>query len=92
MMYPYIKLADETEVIHSNIIENNGLKIVEVHFERPKPYGFDSARISLPSYKWTLRDGFSDEEINEFESFTSRHAHSFFYYAETGGIPIAKAV
>ena len=41
MMYPYIELADETLITHSHLKEENGVKTVSVHFERPKPYGFD---------------------------------------------------
>lgn len=35
MMYPYMTLADETEIVHSQIIEENGVKKVIVNFERP---------------------------------------------------------
>jgi len=92
MMYPYMTLADDTEIVHSHLKEENGLKVVDVHFERPKPYGFDSARCSLPSYEWIIRDGFTDEEITIFERILQDNAHTFFKYAETGGINIAKAV
>ncbi len=33
MMYPYIILADETEITHSHIMEKDKIKEVEVHFE-----------------------------------------------------------
>jgi len=92
MMYPYMTLADETEIVHSHLKDENGTKTVLIHFERAKPYGFDSARISLPSYEWLIRDGFTEKEIKMFEEFTARHAHSLFYYAEIGGLDIAKAV
>ena len=91
-MYGYMTLPDETEVVHSHILGSDEQKSVEVHFERPKHYGFDSARIALPSYRWLLRDGFTDDEINDFEKFAARHAHTIFHCAETGGIPIAKAI
>jgi len=92
MMYPYMTLSDETEIVHSHLKEENSVKTVLVHFERPKLEGFDSARISLPSYQWILRDGFTDDEIKTFESYSARHAHNLFYYAEIGGIPLAKAI
>jgi len=92
MMYPYIELPDETLITHSHLKEENGVKIVNVHFERPKPYGFDSARISLPSYTWIMRDGYSDEEIKDFEDLAARHAHTLFHYAEIGGVPVAQAI
>ena len=91
-MYHYMVFPDETEIVHSHLKEENDIKTVLVHFERPKPYGFDSARISLPSYKWVMIDGFTDEEIKEFEDYSARHAHTILYYAEIGGIPIAEVV
>ena len=92
MMYPYITLNDETLITHSHLKEENGFKIVDVHFERPIDGGFDSARCRLPFYEWIIRDGYSDEEINNFERFLKRAAHSFYKYAEMGGLDIAKVV
>lgn len=90
MMYPYMKLDDETEITHSQIITgDNEEKRVEVHFERPTDDGFDVARCTLPSYQWIKREGFSDEEIGKFEMILKNNAHLFFKYAENGGIQIA---
>ena len=91
-MFPYITLPDETLITHSHLLEKNGVKTVKVHFERPKPFGFDSATCLLPSYEWILRDGYSDEEIAEFERMLQDGAHIFFKYAELGGIQIASEV
>jgi len=88
-MYPYIKLADETEITHSHIINNNNLQEIEVHFERPTENGFDMARCSLPSYKWLMCEGYSQNEIVEFELILRNHAHLLFKYAGSGGINIA---
>ena len=46
MMYPYMTLSDETEIVHSQLIEDKGIKKVIVNFERPTDNGFDSARTS----------------------------------------------
>ena len=89
MLYAYITLADETEITHSHIIERDGLKEVEVHFERPTEKGFDSARCSLPSYQWIKKTGFSDQEIQIFETLLKSNAHLFYKYAECGGLQIA---
>ena len=91
MMYPYMTLADETEIVHSHLIEENGVRMVEVHFERPKELGFDSARCRLPTYDWTIRDGFTDNEIMRFERFLRDSAHLLYKYAEIGGASVAKA-
>ena len=66
MMYEYMELPDQTLITHSQLIEKDGQKTVQVHFERPKAGGFDMARCELPSYVWLKRDGFSDEEIEKF--------------------------
>ncbi len=95
MMYPYMILADETEIVHSQIIEKDGVKKVSYSYEdfiegyRPTENGFDSARCELPDYKWTDRHGYSDEEIAMFEELLHSNAHLLYKYAENGGIQIA---
>lgn len=89
MMYPYITLADNTEIVHSQIIEENGQKKVYVNFERPTATGFDSARCELPGYIWVHREGYSDDEIAFFEQLLHSNAHLLYKYAENGGIQIA---
>lgn len=86
MMYEYLEFADRTLVSHSQIIEKEGQKTVQVHFERPKEGGFDAARCELPSYRWLMRDGFSDTEMAFFREFLQHNLHLIFRYAETGGI------
>ena len=92
MMYPYMTLADETEIVHSHLKGQDGAYEVEVHFERPRLYGFDSARCKLPSYEWIMSDGFTDEEIKWFEIFLQNNAQTIFKYAQLGGLEVAKAV
>ena len=89
MMYPYMTLSDETEIVHSQLIEDKGIKKVSVNFERPTDNGFDSARCELPEYKWTEKEGYSDEEIAFFEKLLHSNAHLLYKYAANGGIKIA---
>ena len=89
MMYPYMTLSDETEIVHSQLIEDKGIKKVIVNFERPTDNGFDSARCELPEYKWTEKEGYSDEEIAFFEKLLHSNAHLLDKYAANGGIKIA---
>lgn len=89
MMYPYMTLSDETEIVHSQLIEDKGIKKVIVNFERPTDNGFDSARCELPEYKWTEKEGCSDEEIAFFEKLLHSNAHLLYKYAANGGIKIA---
>jgi len=69
MMYPYTTFPNDTLVTHSHILGQQGEKIVEIHFKRPIQNGFDSARSTLPSYIWIMRDGFTDIEIKSFMQF-----------------------
>lgn len=89
MMYPYMTLADETEIVHSQIIEENGIQKVLVHFERPTEKGFDSARCELPSYNWIFKDGYTNDEIDMFEKLLRSNAHLLYKYAANGGVHIA---
>ncbi len=86
MIYPYMTLSDDTEITHTHLFEENGQNTVEVHFERPTDNGFESARCSLPSYKWILREGFTDDEIAFFDEFLRHNAHLIFKFAQNGGI------
>jgi len=86
MMYPYITLADETEITHSELLDKDDVQTVEVHFERPTEHGFDSARCVLPSYSWKFNDGYSDAEIAFFEELLRNNAHLLYRYAKQGGI------
>ena len=82
-------LSDETEIVHSHIIEKDGIQWVEVHFERPTEEGFDMARCLLPDYTWTKREGFTDKEMERFGRFLHSNAHLIYKYAASGGIKIA---
>lgn len=89
MMYPYMTLDDETEIVHSQIIHEEGKEKVIVNFERPTQDGFDSARCELPSYRWISIEGYSAEDIELFETFLHSNAHLLYRYAAAGGVDIA---
>ena len=89
MMYPYLILADQTEITHSHLIKRDGNNTVEVHFERPVQNGFQSARCRLPEYTWLFNEGFSAEDTAFFEELLRHNAHLFFRYAGQGGMHCA---
>ncbi|MCM1047718.1 MAG: hypothetical protein NC433_04760 [Clostridiales bacterium] len=78
MVYPYITLADGTEIVHTQTFEEDGIQKVEVHFERPTEDGFDTARCQLPSYTWLIRKGFSEGEMELYVSMSSKPNYIFF--------------
>ena len=89
MMYAYMTLGDGTEIVHSHLIEEDGIQKVIVHFERPNPDGFDDARCELPAYRWTEKKGFTDEEMAMFTKLLESNAHLIYRYAANGGVKIA---
>lgn len=89
MMYPYMTLYDGTEIVHSQIIEENDVQKIIVHFERPTEEDLYSARCELPEYKWIQKKGYSDEEITLFEQLLQSNAHLLYKYAAEGGVQIA---
>ena len=88
-MYPYMTLADGTEITHSQVFEEDGIQKVEVYFERPTQNGFDCARAQLPSYTWLKHEGYSDSEMKMFDQLLRSNAHLFYKYGSCGGIRIA---
>ena len=89
MMYPFMKLNDETEITHSQILVEGGVQKVEVYFERPTENGFDCARAVLPDYKWLKVEGYTQERIDFFDQLLRANAHLFYKYAAQGGVKIA---
>lgn len=81
MLYPYMTLIDETEIVYSQLIGHGSAEKVIVHFERPTENGFDSARCELPAYRRVLQDGYSDREISAFEEFLKKNARQIWEYA-----------
>ena len=87
MMYPFMTLNDETEIVHSDM-QGNGT--VKVYIERPdEQYGFKHATCWLPHYKWEDIYHFSEEEIKQFEEIIRSTAHLFLEFSVVGGFEIA---
>ena len=58
MMYPFLKLDDNTEIVHSELLDG---EIVKVYVEKPIEGGFKSAYCVLPNYQWSEVDGFTEQ-------------------------------
>lgn len=85
MMYPFMTLDDKTEVVHSDTYDVNGTETVKVFFEQPVYDGFHSAECYLPSYEWKNVEGFSEEELEKYESYLKSVAHIVIELAREGG-------
>ena len=85
MLYPYMTLPDETEIVHSEIIHKDGQEQVKVYIERPIDGGFANATCWLPEYKWEDVQKFSQNDIDYFSDIIHSGAHLFFEFARNGG-------
>ena len=84
MMYPYLTLDDETEIVHSEMLEDH---TVTVYIEKPdEKDGFHYATCYLPKYDWTDIFGFNDAEIAALQSIVENNAHLIIELSQNGGI------
>lgn len=82
MMYPYMTLDDETEIIHSKLLKDNTVK---VYIEKPdESDGFHFASCYLPGYEWKDISGFSEEEIKKYQTIIENNAHLIIELSQNG--------
>ena len=82
MMYPFLQLNDHTEIVHSEILPDQRVK---VYIEKPVSDGFDSATCYLPSYKWREIEGFKPADIKRYQSILESTAHLIIRFSRNGG-------
>ena len=83
MMYPFMTLNDDTEIVHSEMKPDGRVK---VYIERPdEKYGFRHAACWLPDYTWEDIYQFSDEEINRLQKIIEPTAHLIMDFSQEGG-------
>ena len=83
MMYPFLTLDDDTEIVHSDM---NSKGTVKVYIEKPDAKDcFHHATCYLPAYEWEDIYGFSDEEISRYLEIIQSTAHLILEFAQEGG-------
>ena len=76
MMYPFMTLDDDTEIVHSEMLPDGRVK---VYMEKPDAKDcFHSAVCYLPDYTWEQISGFSPAEIDRYQKFLETTAHQQF--------------
>ena len=85
MLYPFMTLEDETEIVHSEPMMIDGGEKVKVVIEQPVTGGFHSAVCWLPDYRWGKIDGFSKEDINQYQELFESVSHVIIELARDGG-------
>ncbi|MBS5262613.1 MAG: hypothetical protein KHY54_12690 [Roseburia sp.] len=83
MMYPFMTLNDETEIVHSETREDGTVK---VYIETPDENdGFHSMTCYLPNYEIKEVNGYSDKQVEEFMELIKSTAHLIMEFAKEGG-------
>ena len=85
MLYPFMTLNDETEIVHSESMEKDGREQVKVVIEKPVMNGCHFAICWLPDYRWESIQGFTPQDIEEYQAFIASVAHVIIELARDGG-------
>lgn len=83
MMYPFMTLDDNTEIVHSEMKPDGRVK---VYMEKPDAkYCFRHATCWLPDYTWEDICHFSTDEISRYEDIIRSTAHLILEFSQQGG-------
>ena len=90
MMYPFLQIDGDTEIVHSEVFPNGEVK---VYVEKPDAKdGFHHASCFLPTYRWEDIHGFAPELIAHYEEVIRSTAHLIFEFAQQGGFANASGL
>lgn len=83
MMYPFMTLNDDTEIVHSDMGDDGRVK---VYIERPDARdGFHHVTCWLPDGTWEDNLGFSQEDLSYFKSVVESTSNLILEFAADGG-------
>ena len=88
MMYPYMTFNDDTEVTHSQMLDDGSVK---VYIETPVEDGFKNLTCLLAEYQYE-NHGYDEKELNYWKAFIQNNAHIIMELAKEGGFVNATAV
>jgi hypothetical protein len=90
MMYPFMTLNDETEIVHSEMLKDGKVK---VYIEKPDEKDcFHHATCYLPDYNWTEVTGFTEEEMKKYKEIVESTAHLIMEFSQHGGFENASNI
>ena len=82
MMYPFMTLNDETEIVHSEMKKDGRVK---VYIEKPdEKDGFHHATCWLPDYTWEGVSGFDADDIAKYQEIIESCAHLIIRFSKEG--------
>ena len=84
MMYPFMTLDDNTEIVHSETLPDHR---VRVYIEKPDEKDcFHHAVCYLPGYEWEDIQGFGAADIARYTELLESTAHLILRFADEGGL------
>lgn len=87
MMYPFMTLEDNTEIVHSEILPNNKVK---VYVEKPDQKDcFHHFTCYIPGYEIKENYGFSESDIERYMEIIRSTSHLILEFAKDGGFEYA---
>ena len=90
MLYPFLTLDDDTEIVHS---ERKPDGQVKVYIEKPDETDcFHSAECWLPGYHWKNISGFNEVEIQRYQKIIESTAHLIMAFSKEGGFENASGL
>ena len=90
MMYPFMTLDDQTEIVHSEKLKDGTVK---VYVEKPDAEDcFHHMTCFLPGYRLEDVYGFTEEEIQKYMDVIRSTAHLILEFAEEGGFENASGL
>ncbi len=83
MMYPFMTLDDDTEIVHSEWLPDNRVK---VYVEKPDEKDcFHHLTCYLPKYELEEVEGFTQLEIDKYMEIIKSTAHLIIAFSKEGG-------
>ena len=83
MMYPFLTLDDETEIVHSEFLTSERVK---VYIEKPDEKDcFHHMTCYLPDYSLEEVFGFDDAEVQRYMEIIHSTAHLILEFSKNGG-------
>lgn len=90
MMYPFMTLDDETEIVHSELLDNERVK---VYIEKPDSEDcFHHMTCYLPKYELEEVYGFSQSEVDKYLEIIKSTAHLIMQFSKEGGFENAASI
>ena len=83
MVYPFMTLDDNSEIVHSELLPNNKVKVyIE---KRDEKDCFHHLTCYLPTYEIEENFGFSEKDVERYMEIIHSTSHLILEFAKDGG-------